>query len=237
MDTQNSTYKQFFVVVVTCMWLLCLSSQRGEYPVSRNILLFLLVLAAFITRSRSWLLQSILLSFASVVRNNKQSKLFKYIAGVLGIGALVIILTFLFPNITQSLLSRGFADTRSGQYVVFFSQYTIWDLLLGKGLHASYVYLGRPNYVYFDNQFMFLMFHYGMLPAAAFMVFYLTLYRGGRSMAGGTEISGAKISGAFLILAFLGLSVYFQIGWQFNILLTMMQLGHAVKQQYWRSRS
>ena len=99
--------------------------------------------------------------------------------GCLFIVIAIVGISYIFPNITGSLFERGFEDTRSGQYVVFFLNNTHgMILLLGLGLNATYTYLGNDFYPYFDNQFMFIMFHYGILPVISWIVVYCCVFKG-----------------------------------------------------------
>ena len=82
--------------------------------------------------------------------------------GVLLLIIAILGISYIFPEVTGNLFERGFEDTRSGQYIVFFAQHSWSDLICGLGLNATYSYLGNDNYPFFDNQFMFVMFHYGI---------------------------------------------------------------------------
>ena len=47
-----------------------------------------------------------------------------------------------------------------------------WCVIEKLNINASYSYLGNKNYTYFDNQFMFVMFHYGIFPVIAWLCAY-----------------------------------------------------------------
>lgn len=80
------------------------------------------------------------------------------------IGA-VLVASMVFPDALSTFADRIGEDSRSGQYDTFFSQVDPLSLVLGNGSTAGYVYGTQTNYLFFDNQFMFLMFHYGIIPA------------------------------------------------------------------------
>lgn len=123
-----------------------------------------IIAAAFITQSRGWVLQTLVLLFVFVAVLGNRNRYVKFLMGLLLIFIAILGVSYVFPEITGNLFNRGVEDTRSGQYVIFFAQHSWKDLILGLGINASYSYLGNVNYTYFDNQFMFVMFHYGIFP-------------------------------------------------------------------------
>jgi hypothetical protein len=153
--------------------------------------------------------------------------------GCLFIVIAIVGISYIFPNITGSLFERGFEDTRSGQYVVFFKQHSWNDLLLGLGLNATYTYLGNDFYPYFDNQFMFIMFHYGILPVISWIVVYCYVFKGKKiiNLKDEVIIRAAKYIGGFALLAYMGLSTYYQIELSYSSVLIMLLLGNAIQRK------
>ncbi len=234
----NATFKGFFSAAISSMWLLCLS---GRYDKKKFVfvLTILLIIAAFITRSRSWVLQSFLLLLALMITSNEKTssktKVLKFVEVLIVISVVFFALTYIFPDLTGALFERGLEDTRTGQYEIFFKKYSFSDLILGCGMNASYSYMGNSNYKYFDNQFIFIMFHYGMPTVVGLLVSYFSLYSKKNTTTNSEnkfEIKGAKISILFLFAAYLGLSIFYQVAFDFKAMILMIQLGHALKLKY-----
>ena len=131
--------------------------------------LLFIIAAAFITQSRAWVLQTLILLFVFVTVLGNRNKYIKFLMGFLLIFIVILGVSYVFPEITGNLFNRGVEDTRSGQYVVFFAQHSWKDLIFGLGINATYRYLGNINYSYFDNQFIFVMFHYGIFPVIVWL--------------------------------------------------------------------
>lgn len=142
--------------------------------------LLLIIAAAFITQSRAWVLQTLILLFIFVAVLGDRNRSVKILMGFLLIIIAVLGVSYIFPEITGNLFNRGMEDTRSGQYVIFFAQHSWEDLIFGLGINASYSYLGNKNYTYFDNQFMFVMFHYGIFPVIAWLCAYASTLKGSK---------------------------------------------------------
>lgn len=126
-------------------------------------------------------------------------------------------------------------DTRSGQYVIFFAQHSWEDLIFGLGINASYSYLGNKNYTYFDNQFMFVMFHYGIFPVIAWLCAYASTLKGSKiyNEQSRIVIRAAKFVGFFVLLAYMGVSTYYQIELGYSGVIVMMLVGKALREKYY----
>ena len=155
--------------------------------------------------------------------------------GFLLIVIAVLGVSYVFPEITGNLFNRGFEDTRSGQYVIFFAQHSWRDLIFGLGINASYSYLGNKNYTYFDNQFMFVMFHYGILPVVAWLCVYASILKGSKiyNKQSAIVIQAAKFVGFFVLLAYMGVSTYYQIELGYSSVIVMMLIGKALREKYY----
>ncbi len=85
--------------------------------------LLLIIAAAFITQSRAWVLQTLILLFIFVAVLGDRNRSVKILMGFLLIIIAVLGVSYIFPEITGNLFNRGMEDTRSGQYVIFFAQH------------------------------------------------------------------------------------------------------------------
>ncbi len=79
---------------------------------------------------------------------------------VLGLGWWL--LSMAAPERVLALKERLNEDTRSSQYTQFFQQVPVESLILGLGPKATYTYNDRANYDYIDNQFLFILFKFGL---------------------------------------------------------------------------
>lgn len=233
----NASYKGVFTYWITSVWILTFIYYNDKKK--RKIIYLMnsmVVIAAFITQSRAWVLQTLILLFVTFVLSGRRNKGFKILMGCLLVLIALVGISYIFPNVTGSLFKRGLEDTRSGQYVVFFSQHKFSDLFLGLGLNATYRYLGNSFYPYFDNQFMFIMFHYGMLPVTAWLTVYFSLFKRKRlHITEDIQIAqAAKYVGTFVLMAYLGLSTYYQIELGYSSVLIMILFGNAIKRIYAR---
>lgn len=144
---------------------------------------------------------------------------------------------FIGSNLAERLLKEieGMEDTRSGQYVIFFAQHSWEDLIFGLGINASYSYLGNKNYTYFDNQFMFVMFHYGIFPVITWLCVYAATLKSSKiyNEQGRIVIRAAKFVGFFVLLAYMGVSTYYQIELGYSGVIVMMLIGKALREKYY----
>lgn len=197
--------------------------------------LLLIIAAAFITQSRAWVLQTLILLFIFVAVLGDRNRSVKILMGFLLIIITVLGVSYIFPEITGNLFNRGMEDTRSGQYVIFFAQHSWEDLIFGLGINASYSYLGNKNYTYFDNQFMFVMFHYGIFPVTAWLCAYASTLKGSKiyNEQSRIVIRAAKFVGFFVLLAYMGVSTYYQIELGYSGVIVMMLVGKALREKYY----
>ena len=197
--------------------------------------LLLIIAAAFITQSRAWVLETLILLFIFVAVLGDRNRSVKILMGFLLIIIAVLGVSYIFPEITRNLFNRGMEDTRSGQYVIFFAQHSWEDLIFGLGINASYSYLGNKNYTYFDNQFMFVMFHYGIFPVIAWLCAYASTLKGSKiyNEQSRIVIRAAKFVGFFVLLAYMGVSTYYQIELGYSGVIVMMLIGKALREKYY----
>lgn len=146
---RNASYKGIFSCWFTsaCIMTFIEFHKKNKRKIIYCNLLFIIA-AAFITQSRGWVLQTLVLLFVFVAVLGNRNRYVKFLMGLLLIFIAILGVSYVFPEITGNLFNRGVEDTRSGQYVIFFAQHSWKDLILGLGINASYSYLGNVNYVY-----------------------------------------------------------------------------------------
>ncbi|RHM03846.1 hypothetical protein DWZ83_10960 [Amedibacillus dolichus] len=229
----NASYKGIYSFWITSTYIMTfmLYDEKRKF-VCLNLML--IIIASFIIQSRAWLLQSLLLLFIFFIIVGKGNRYIKFLMGVLLIFITILGISCIFPEVTGNLFGRGLEDTRSGQYAVFFAQHSWSDLIGGLGLNATYRYLGNNYYPYFDNQFMFIMFHYGVLPVISWLSVYFSVFKRQRDCDKQSRkiIKAAKFVGGFILLAYLGLSTYYQIELGYNGVIVMILIGNALKRIY-----
>lgn len=232
-----ASYKGIFNYWITSTWVSTfIFSDNKKMKKILYINNCFIIVAAFITQSRAWVLQTFLLLFIMVLLYDKNSKIFKSVVSIIIVFTVFILVSYIFPNITGNLFDRGLEDTRSGQFQVFFSQHRVYDLILGLGLNATYKYLGNSFYPYFDNQFMFIMFHYGVIPVIAWFSVYFSLFKN-NSIVKNEElkvVNAGKFVSTFVLMAYLGLSTYYQVEIGYSSVLVMILCGNAISRIYKR---
>mgnify|MGYP004572951531 FL=1 len=232
----NASYKGIFSCWFTsaCIMTFIDFSKKNKRKIIYCNLLFIIV-AAFITQSRAWVLQTLILLFVFVAVLGNRNRYVKFLMGLLLIFIAILGVSYVFPDITGNLFNRGVEDTRSGQYVIFFAQHSWKDLIFGLGINASYRYLGNINYTYFDNQFMFVMFHYGIFPVIVWLCVYASILKNSKiyNEQNRIVIQAAKFVGLFVLLAYMGVSTYYQIELGYNGVIVMILIGKALREIYY----
>lgn len=137
--------------------------NNNEFKWARVFVLFMGVLMALITQTRSFLLIYILtLLFDFFNTKKKGSYLILLFTGILGFVYLVLN-TSIFKQSLDLLINRGTNDTRSEQLHVFLNQLNFIDLVTGKG-HFAYYQLGNEVWTAVDNQWLYLLWWGGLIP-------------------------------------------------------------------------
>lgn len=87
----------------------------------------------------------------------------------------------------------------------------------------------------FDNQFMFVMFHYGIFPVIAWLCAYASTLKGSKiyNEQSRIVIRAAKFVGFFVLLAYMGVSTYYQIELGYSGVIVMMLVGKALREKYY----
>ena len=89
--------------------------------------------------------------------------------------------------------------------------------------------------LHFDNQFMFVMFHYGIFPVIAWLCVYASTLKGSKiyNEQSRIVIRAAKFVGFFVLLAYMGVSTYYQIELGYSGVIVMMLIGKALREKYY----
>lgn len=170
---QQTKQAPYWMTYSTAIWLLAylVFCYENKHKIDNYRLLSLLIMNTFIiafTISRGWMLQTVFMmvlfiTSSSSSRKAKRRLIFLLIA-ILGIGTYVLRdeISLYFASYVSKFLT---ASSRESQYLSFFSQVPISDLILGKGEYASYTYRNVQNYIYIDNSYLYYAFHFGILYA------------------------------------------------------------------------
>lgn len=174
MRSQSSAIHVFYWDGIMSWLFWIFNTDSRENVVVAKIGTALLVVAAFLSSSRSNILISLLCVFLFYRRNSeyKKIKIGAYVR--LAITALIAIILFnhFVPEMYNSMLDRLFSDSRGGQIEVFFQQVSFLDLLIGKGAGATYSFSRFQNFAYVDNANIVMMFRYGMLPTIGMLALF-----------------------------------------------------------------
>ena len=207
-------------------------STRHSSPV-RLLPLVVCLMLALISQSRGWTLLCVLIMggrlFGATDSSSSRSKRrhpswWQLSWFVLLITAAGWFFAERFSPGVSGLKERLTEDSRSAEYVMFFSQVRLEDLILGKGPNASYDRNGEESQ-FLDNQFLWILF-IGGVPA---LVCYssLILWPGVRPYLL-RQPSRHRVLGIVLMLwalAMAGISTYFGIGTSVENLLIILLAG------------
>jgi hypothetical protein len=129
-------------------------------------------------QARSWTIIPVLLFAAFVMlRARERGNLLDGVRS-LAVGlAIFVVLGAVFYAVvprtleqaTSGLAARATDDTRSQQYVAFFDDVPVSDLVLGRGPKGTWFWPGHGAYRYFDNGFLFAAFQGGIPMLACYI--------------------------------------------------------------------
>lgn len=177
---QNSSmmtyYAHMFWLSVAYIYVCITEGMRAfiVYPI-----LIVLLIGAICLRSRSWVIQAVLLiiitAFTAPRREKKAGKAtIKAIFVLVVIAAIAaLLLNTYFGEFVKSLLEKGDADSRSFQYVEMLEQVEPYQWLFGQGMNATYTSKLYGEYTFIDNEIFYMSFHYGIFFAIIYFVPYL----------------------------------------------------------------
>jgi hypothetical protein len=173
----------------------------------------LLLITAIQSQARSWIVLSLLLGGTFVfLRRRDQGSLLTGVRDALVLGAVLLVLgtgAMLFlGDAVEGVADRLSEDTRTAQYLDFFSVVPASDLILGRGPAGTWYWYGVGDYQYFDNAFLWMLF-IGGIPT---LLCYLTIVIGPALRSLKIHPTGEDAAAMFLLLlwglALTGLSTY-----------------------------
>lgn len=163
----------FWLVAVSCADKIMMGKKVGRI---RYILLVQLLIFALIINSRSWIIQSVLLTGSIYLTEPTKQKSSFRLRRVVALCILAIILliavSYFFPSYMQQILDKIGADTRSHQYYYIIQDTKWYEWLIGKGAFATY-FDGTKYTMNIDNQLLFTAFHYGIVVLCTYLYFYM----------------------------------------------------------------
>lgn len=176
----NSHIMSFFIYGFYALTLFVFGNKEFGYCTNYKLIYALTILAfvlAIASVSRGWIIQTLALLLYTYIGKDKsgkksQSRLMgKMIIVIVVVGLLVIVLIQIAPDIMSTLGGRLDEDTRSNQLQEFISQLDFEKVIWGQGYNATYIESAHGVYSYIDNQFLMMIFRYGLIP----FIIYLAL--------------------------------------------------------------
>lgn len=170
-----------FLVEGIVMWLFsAFDDDNSKYSFWTKIGIVLLAISCFLTLGRGYISIAIICCYLYFVFDpcRRSMSITSHIKFIMVMIATLIAVNLVAPNMVEVFIGRLTLDSRSGQYDQFFSQVTVLDLLLGKGMNATYSFSRFENYSYIDNCNLVMMFRYGAIPVLSeFFLFISTLVK------------------------------------------------------------
>lgn len=222
-----------YLVNSICLW--TFGSFNSSYWKNRTLKiveLCMVVVGCFLTMSRGYTLIGIILIYLFYCYGNSENEhatpFSTHIKFALTMIVLFALAQYVFPTYFSELLGRLNADTRSGQYIDFFSQVSLSQLILGQGMNASYSFSRFSSYSYIDNAFLVMVFRYGIIQMIAIM--YLTF----RSiyLCWKRRINGSWQLIFVWLLMSSGCSVYMEYNMGIPYLLVWISVGKILSNNY-----
>lgn len=216
--------RDYFAFGISLYWstVVLTSNDEHGYFITMGIGI-LACIAAFMLATRSWLIQPMLVMLVATFMAKGIDKVFKRtVIVIFAAGTALLALSFIYPEVLDSFLNRIGEDTRSSQYEIFYSQVEPASLIFGNGISAGYRYGTNSNYLFFDNQIIYLMFHFGVL--AVVPLLYVLL----RCLFGSSKNSQCKFVALFYLMAILGLSTYYSYTINVGVVLLFSSFGFAL---------
>lgn len=139
------------------------------------ILMILCVIISILYGSRGWLLISLLMMvmFYFGGFQGKRQKKIKILYLIIILLMIFYFGNYFFPDHFRYFLNRIGESTRLQQYKILFNSISIRTVLLGGGMNITYSFNGSKSYQYFDNVFIFNLFHYGIIMACSYYLLIL----------------------------------------------------------------
>ena len=162
------------VYTVLMMWLggwtlLSATRLRGWRVAARALPVLVLMMTALFLQIRSWTILALLMGAAFVIlRSREHGSVLGAMRTFLVVFLIVLALAgalynTVLKNAIGGLAERAGDDTRSNQYVAFFSDVPISDLLLGRGPKGTWYWSAFfGDYQSFDNGYIWMLFIGGL---------------------------------------------------------------------------
>lgn len=236
----NSNIMSYFIYGFYALTLFVCGNKEFGYC-KNNTIIFTLIFLAFLLSvasvSRGWIIQTLaLLLYAYLgkdVSGNKYQNKFmsRLIAILIIIGIVILIIIQFAPNIVITLAGRLNQDTRSLQISEFMSQMTVGKIFTGQGYNATYMESAHGNYSYIDNQFLMMIFRYGLIPLFLYAIILL------KSCWGFIKYRiGYGFSSLMWLAALNGLAIYLGFGIDIPNMLMMFVISRSLAIQDWNSQ-
>lgn len=221
--------RDYFALGISYLWITAAFTSEQQCGYLKKVLLCAVsILFAFLIATRSWVIQSVLILLYIAISSPSMSKRFRRVLyTIVSVIGAVLVASMVFPDALSTFADRIGEDSRSGQYDTFFSQVDPLSLVLGNGSAAGYVYGAQTNYLFFDNQFMFLMFHYGIIPALILAFVLIKTIVSSNTINGGS----CRFVAVMYLAALLGLSNYYSYALNPGIASLFMGFGMSVNQR------
>lgn len=176
----NSHIMTYFIYGFYALTLFVCGHKEFGYCKDYKLIIALSILAFFLavaSVSRGWIVQAIMLLLyvylgKELNGHRLHSKILtRLIVVLIIIGILVLAIIQFAPNIVSTIGERFDEDTRSLQLTEFLSQMDVGKFILGQGYNATYVESAHGIYSYIDNQLLMMVFRYGLIPLALYLLF------------------------------------------------------------------
>ena len=221
--------RDLFSYSICSLWAaVCLLDEKELSYSKRITLCCLMALIALLLSVRSWVIQaSALAIYCSLFSSSESagSKTRRVVMAFFVALAVVAVSSQIAPEVFETFSERIFDDTRSGQYETFFAQVNPTALIAGEGATAGYQYGNNANYLFFDNQFIYLSFHFGLIPVICLAwTLFRTIFV--KRDAAGERNRDQLFCALLYVLALCGLSTFFSYEINVGIVLFFLALGY-----------
>lgn len=231
----NSGFLTFYLIGFYGLMVYSVSCVKNKKNLAYIIILLLASLyLAFNTWSRSWIIHVILLALIVMLRwigfqKLKLKSIIYVIFSLAFIGWIGLNATNnvdVISEVLERVGERKNEDTRTWQYVNFFTEVNTIDLVLGQGVDASYKSTNfGSNYKYIDNVFLLCMFRYGLFPL--FLLIYILFKPCKFILVNNEDVKFSCFIVCQWFLIFLGLSTYTTLNFDLATIIMMMSIGHC----------
>lgn len=180
---QNSSMMAYFAHLFwTTLFYAYVTISEGKRTGWIYVLLLSVLVGAILIRSRSWVIQAILLNLVTVfaIHRRKNKSLLSFVRALLIFLVLILVFALLAGSylqpFVQSLFDKGTADSRSMQYAEMLEQVEPHKWIFGQGMYATYSSALYGDYTFIDNELFYMSFHYGVVFALIYFFPYLSAF-------------------------------------------------------------